>query len=269
MGRGIVWGFSLALVILGGCTPPPGAPEGGPGGGAGARPDPGVTQTPSPRLLKLDFEKEPTGRLPSDWIGVRAEMQAKGLTPPSWLYDGTWEVATVDRPPLRGKVLRQTEKQREPWVSLVRYRGAHFAPNGQLPMRYRFEVTQQPIDSPYNMPPTGDQGVQPYYLDADHYLEVVNTPGDLRVWYCDGGQPMNGRGWKMLFNRALSTGPGDARRVGGIVDVSKKTFELFYDGKPLATIQVPDIDPARPHYMALRSIGNEVNFDDVEVEKLD
>jgi len=220
-------------------------------------------------VLRLDFERTALGALPADWIGVRAEMLAQGKTPPSWLYDGTWEVANVDRGSIRGRVLRQTQQQPEPWVSFVRYRGAHFGPNGQLPMRYRFEVSQQPIASPYNLPPTGDQGVQPYYLDADHYLEVVNTPRDLQVWYCDGAQPMNGRGWKRLYSRPMTTNPGDVRRVGGIVDVQKKTFVLLYDGKPEATLQVPDLDPSRSHFMALRSIGNEVNFDDLEVEKLD
>jgi hypothetical protein len=257
----------LAIGLLVACSSPPGAPGGG--GGPGESPESGVNQTPATRLLRLDFEKDAVGTLPADWIGVRAELAAQGKTVPSWLYDGTWEVAAVNRPPIQGKVLRQTEKQPEPWVSFVRYRGKHFGPNGQMPMRYRFEVSQQPIASPYNLPPTGDQGVQPYYLDADHYLEVVNTPRDLQVWYCDGGKPMNGRGWKRLYNRPVTTQPGDVRRVGGIVDVANKSFVLLYDGKPEATLQVPDLDPSRPHFMALRSIGNEVNFDDLEVEKLD
>lgn len=258
----------LASSLLVACVSAPGGPGGG-GGPSDGEPAPGVNQTPSSRLLRMDFERASVGTLPADWIGVRAEMVAQGKTPPAWLYDGTWEVANVDRAPIRGKVLRQTQLQPEPWVSLVRYRGTQFGPNGQLPMRYRFEVTQQPIASPYNLPPTGDQGVPLYYLDADHYLEVVNTPRELQVWYCDGGQPMNGRGWKRLYNRQMTTNPGDVRRVGGIVDVQKKTFVLLYDGKAEATMQVPDFDPSRPHSMALRSIGNEVNFDDLEVEKLD
>ncbi len=266
-----VFGLALATGSLVACVASPGSPGGGGGGErqSEASPEPRLTQTPSARMLRLDFEQASVGVLPADWVGVRAEMLAQGKTPPAWLYDGTWEVASVNRSPIRGKVLRQTEKRPEPWVSFVRYRGTQFGPNGQMPMRYRFEVSQQPIESPYNLPPTGDQGVQPYYLDVDHYLEVVNTPRELQVWYCDGGQPMNGRGWKRLFNRSMATQPGDVRRVGGIVDVSSKTFVLMVDGKIEATMPVPDLDPSKPHYMALRSIGNEVNFDDVEVEKLD
>jgi hypothetical protein len=261
-------GILLAMGLLVGCTALPSSP--GEGGGGGPTPEPQVTESPPPpRLLRLDFEGDELGRLPKDWVSVSAEMRSQGQTPPSWLYDGTWEVAQVDRAPIRGRVVRQTEKQPEPWVSLIRYRGTTFGPDGQLPLRYRFEVTQQPIESPYNLPPTGDQGIQPYYLDADHYLEVVNTPNDLQVWVCDGGQPMNGRGWKRLYSRPLSTQPGDARRVGGIVDVTQKTFVLYYDGKPETTLQVPDLDASRSHTMALRSIGNEVNFDDLEVENLD
>lgn len=263
------WGLALATGVLAACSAPPGSPGGG--GGAGPKPDSSADPqaTLAPGVLRLDFEAEPEGRLPPDWIGVRAEMRAKNQTPPSWLYDGTWEVARVGLGAIQGKVLRQTQKQPEPWVSLIRYRGARFGPDGRLPMRYRFEVTQQPVASPYNMPPTGDQGVQPYYLDVDHYLEVVNTPRELLVWYCDGAQPMSPRGWKRLYGRALATGPGDARRVGGIVDVREKRFTLLYDGKPEVTLDVPDMDPARPHFMALRSMGNEVNFDEVEVERLD
>lgn len=263
MRRGILLG-AIAMV---GCTTLPGAPPGG--GGGSLEPQPAMTLAPSDRLLRLDFEGDAPGSLPRDWVSVSAEMRSKGQTPPSWLFDGTWEVAAGTHAPLRSKVLRQTEKQKEPWISLVRYRGTAFGPDGRLPLHYRFEVTQQPIDSPYNLPPTGDQGIQPYYLDADHYLEVVNTPRDLQVWYCDGGQPMNGRGWKRLYSRPLNTQPGDARRVGGIVDVPRKTFVLLVDGKPETTLQVPDLDASKAHGMALRSIGNAVNFDDVEVEKRD
>lgn len=263
--RSGVLGGVLSSVLVA-CFSAPHVPR---GGGGGLSPDPGVTQTPTPRVLRLDFEKDALGTLPSDWVVVSAEMRARGQAVPSWLHDGTWEVAQINRPPFQSKALRQTEKRPEPWISLVRYRGSHFGPDGRLPMRYRVEVSQQPISSPYNLPPTGDQGVPLYYLDATHYLEVVNTPRELQVWFCDGGQPMNGRGWKRLYNRSLPTNPGDVRRVGGIVDVPSKTFTLLYDGKPQATLQVPELDASKPHGIALRSIGNEVNFDDLEVTALD
>ncbi|MNT82104.1 hypothetical protein D3C72_2217850 [compost metagenome] len=53
------------------------------------------------------------------------------------------------------------------------------------------------------------------------------------------------------------------------MDVANKSFILLYDGKPEATMPVPDIEPSRTHFMAVRSIGNEVNFDDIEVTNLD
>ena len=80
---------------------------------------------------------------------------------------------------------------------------------------------------------------------------------------------MDGRGWRRLYSRPMMTNPGDTRRVGGIVDVEKRTFVLLVDGKPETTLQVPEMAPDEAHTMALRSIGNEVNFDDVEVERLD
>ena len=261
------WGL-MASSLLVACVNVPGTPGGGGGPTPGTpTPSPGVTQ--DSRVLRLDFENAPLGKLPADWVSVSAEMRSQGKTPPTWLFDGTWEVASINRPPIQSKALRQTEQKPEPWVSLVRYRGTHFGPDGQLPKRYRFEVSQQPIASPYNLPPTGDQGVPLYYLDATHYLEVVNTPRELQVWYSDGAEPMSGRGWKRLYNRSMTTNPGDVRRVGGIVDVTNKTFVLLVDGKPETTLQVPDLDASKPHGMALRSIGNEVNFDDLEVTALD
>ncbi|MNX66572.1 hypothetical protein D3C86_976720 [compost metagenome] len=196
-------------------------------------------------------------------------MLAKGERLPSWLYVGTWEVADVDTPTLKSRVLRQTKVQERPPVTFVRYRGAFAGgEDGKMPARYRMEVTQQPVRSPYNLPPTGDQAVQPYYLDANHYVEVVTTPRELQLWVCDGGTPDSSAGWTKIWSEALATRPYDTRRIGAIVDVPRRNFQLLYDGAPKAEATLDFIDPSRKAMVALRAIGNEVNFDDFKLEQL-
>lgn len=261
-----ILGCLIGCII--GCAAPSSIPPGG--GGGKQQPTPAPTPTPA-RLVKLDFSNAPLGPIGADspFVDVGAEMLAKGERLPTWLYVGTWEVADVDTPALKGRVLRQTKVQERPPLTLVRYRGAFAGgEDGKMPSRYRMEVTQQPIRSPYNLPPTGDQAIQPYYLDANHYVEVVTTPRELQLWVCDGGTPDSAQGWTKVWSEALSTRPFDTRRIGGVVDTRKRTFQLLYDGQPKAEATLDLIDPARKAMVALRAIGNEVNFDDVTLEHL-
>jgi hypothetical protein len=262
--------LTCAIGCMIGCA----SPASPPGGGGGSPKQPLATPAPTPtpvRLIDLDFEKAPLGAIKADvpFVDVAAERLAQGERLPTWLYVGTWEVADVDTPTLKSRVLRQTKVQERPGVTFVRYRG-EFAggQDGQMPTRYRMEVTQQPVRSPYNLPPTGDQAIQPYYLDANHYVEVVTTPRELQLWVCDGGIPDSATGWTKIWSEALSTRPYDTRRVGAVVDTRKRTFQLLYDGVPKAETTIDLIDPSRKAMVALRAIGNEVNFDAFSLEQL-
>lgn len=267
--RAINWTVGMvATGILLGCTTPPMAPGSGGGGG------PQASAPPSPDLqasYRQDFEQMPVGSLGSEapFVDVRDELVARGETPPSWLFSGSWEIADVDTAQLKSRVLRQTKVQERPPITLLRYRGTFYGQDdGAMPAHYRMQVTQQPIRSPYNLPPTGDQGVQPYYLDANHYVEVVTTPSQLQLWVCDGGVPDSSTGWTKVWAQDLGTKAGDVRRVGAEVDVATRKFKLLYDGQPMAEATLDLIDPSRTHYVSLRAIGNEVNFDDFELERL-
>lgn len=266
--RALSWTALVATSILLGCQSAPSGPGGGGGPQAAATPSP----TPVPQaLFRETFDQMAPGALPADapFVDVREELVAQGQTPPVWLYSGGWEIADVDTAQLKGRVLRQTKVQERPPIALLRYRGTFYGQaDGVMPDRYRMEVTQQPIRSPYNLPPTGDQGVQPYYLDANHYVEVVTTPNQLQLWVCDGGAPDSSAGWTKVWSEDLGTRPGDLRRVGAIVDVKARRFTLLYDGQRKAEATVDLIDPSRKAYVALRAIGNEVNFDDFELERL-
>lgn len=259
----------VATGILLGCASTPSAPPGG-GGGPLASAAPAPTPTPQAGY-RQDFEQMSVGRLGTEapFVDVRDEMVSRGQAPPTWLYSGAWEVADVDTAQLKGRVLRQTKVQERPPITLLRYQGSFYGQeDGVMPSRYRMEVTQQPMRSPYNMPPTGDQGIQPYYLDANHYVEVVTTPKQLQLWVCDGARPDSSEGWTKVWSEDLATKAGDIRRVGAIVDTKARKFTLLYDGQPKAEATVDLIDPNRKAYVALRAIGNEVNFDDFELERL-
>lgn len=260
-------GLWVALTAMVGCAPVPGGGSDG-GGGGGIPFFPSPTPSPSP-LVTIDFERFSTGTLPDSFVNVRDEVDPA----PFWLERGIWRIEDVDTPQLKSRVLRQSKLQDDPnqtWLSYLRFQAPLFGkPNGQLPPRYRMEVTQQPIASPYNLPPTGDQAIQPYFLDYNHYFEVVTTPNEIQAWVSDGGVPGSGQGWIRLWSRRMSTDAGDTRRIGAIVDVQSKKVTVLYNGHPETTLTVDLIDPSRPHYVALRSIGNEVNFDDLEIERLD
>ncbi len=267
------FGWAVGMVSLGllaGCVSTPAAPPGGGGGPLATAAPPSPTPAP-PAQYRQNFDQMPLGALAADapFVDVRDELVAKGQPVPTWLYSGGWEITDVDTAQLKSRVLKQAKVQERPPIALLRYRGTFAGQeDGVMPAKYRMEVTQQPIRSPYNLPPTGDQGVQPYYLDANHYVEVVTTPNQLQLWVCDGGVPDSSAGWTKLWEQNLGTRPGDIRRVGAIVDVKARKFTLLYDGERKAEAVVDLIDPSRPHYVALRAIGNEVNFDDFELERL-
>lgn len=267
--RAFSWTALVATGILLGCQS---APSGMPGGGGGPQASSPPSPTPAPpSRYRQDFEAMSPGSLGTDspFVDVRDELVSRGETPPTWLYSGGWEIADVDTVALKGRVLRQTKVQERPPIALLRYRGSFYGQaDGEMPARYRMEVTQQPMRSPYNLPPTGDQGVQPYYLDANHYVEVVTTPSQLQLWVCDGGAPDSAAGWTKVWSEDLGTKAGDVRRVGALVDLKARKFTLLYDGQTKAEATVNLIDPDRKAYVALRAIGNEVNFDDFELERL-
>lgn len=263
-------GLSLAwLMILAGCGAPP------PGGGGGLpspTPSPEATASALPPgpALRIDFTGMALGPLGAEapFVDVYSELQAQGIAPPLWLYRGTWEITELATGSLIGRVLHQARVQERPPITLLRYRGDFEAQHdGLMPAHYRMAITQQPVRSPFNLPPTGDQGVQPYYLDPNHYVEVVTTPTQLQVWVCDGGLPDSSVGWNKLWFVDLTTRAGDVRRIGATVDVARHQFTVLLDDQPLATIVTPMIAP-RPHWIALRAIGNEVNFADFALEAL-
>jgi hypothetical protein len=205
------------------------------------------------------FEDLAVGSVPADFVDVTTEE-----TTPSWVYPGHWAVAADEH---GNKVFMHDDVRQQPAVSFQRYRGTALGkPNGQLPEVYYAEVAMRPIRSPYNYAPTGDQGVQFFYLKYDTYLEVVIKPTSIEIWEANGAVPRSTQGWKRLWGQSLATAAGDVRRIGALVDMKAGTFTAYLDGKPLQTVKSDLLTP-RPAYLALRGIGNVVSFDDMTIEE--
>lgn len=220
---------------------------------------PSPTPTPAPKRYFTDFEKDALGSEPAEFIDVTAE----GVDVP-WVYSGNW---SISRDETGNKVFLHDDIRTQPAVSFRRYRGAALGTeNGQLPEKYYAEVLMRPIRSPNNYSPTGDQGVQFYYLSYNTYLEVIIKPNEIEIWEANQSAPQTTKGWKRLWSAPLKTEGGDKRRIGALVDVAARQFTAYLDGKPLKTVESELLKP-QPAYLALRGIGNVVNFDEVLIEE--
>lgn len=252
----------------------PSSPSPGGGGGPLPTPTPMPTPmpTPAPTPIPTRFEETfattPLGGQPADFVDERTEVDQASPSAYPWLYAGEWKVVDATGS-VTGPAFQQAQEAQQPYLTFQRFTGGVFGmTDGMLPPHYRAQITQQPIASPYNLPPTGDQGVQFFYRDPTHYVEVVTTPSALQLWVCDGGVPESSEGWTQVWEMPLTTNPGDARRIGAEVDTLTHTFTVLYNGAPQYTATLPQVDESAPHGLALRSTGNIVNFSDLVLEWL-
>lgn len=262
------YALAAASLWLTACVPNvPGAPPSpgptqygvpGPSASPAVSPSPTPTPTPAPKRYFNDFEQVPEGEEPADFADVTEE----GVNVP-WVYSGNW---AVSRDESGNKVFLHDDVRTQPAVSFRRYKGTALGTaNGQVPDKYYSEVLMRPIRSPNNYSPTGDQGVQFYYVDYNTYLEVIIKPGEIEIWEANQAAPQTTKGWKRLWSAPLKTNGGDKRRIGALVDVQAKQFTAYLDGKPLKTVESELLKP-QPAYVALRGIGNVVNFDELLIE---
>lgn len=224
-------------------------------------PTPVPSPTPTPAMghvygqqgtYDTDFSTDAVGTEPPEFINVMDDGYNY-----SWLYAGNWSVIATDS----SHVYAIDDIRPQPALSFRRYRGTDFGtPDGQLPLHYQVSVVEQPIAAdPSEYPPTGDQGVQVFYLDPTHYVEVLFKPHDLQVWECNGGVPNGYGGWNQLFEQQTDTTAGQIRTMGADVDCNTGTLVFYVDGQQLATVHSALITP-RTHWFALRATGNEVYF---------
>jgi hypothetical protein len=221
-------------------------------------PSPAATKSPLPGLYINDFSAVPVDKAPLDFVDVTQD----GPTP-DWVYRGDWHGAQDE---LGQPVLLQDQIRPETGVSFLRYTGdALGLPGGKMPPSYYAEVVVRPLESPFNYPPTGDQGTPFYYLSPTTYLEVVIKPTLLEIWEANGAAPHTTQGWHRLWYEELQTNAGDKRRVGALIDVPTGTFTAYLDGKAQGQVQSALLKPQEA-YVALRAIGNKVSFSNFRIE---
>ena len=209
---------------------------------------------------EADFERGEGG----EWVDV---LEDGHLHP--WLYPGDWQTVEAPAPGGTGtsQVYQQTVQRPQPALTFRRYAGDAFGPDGRLPDYYRAEVDARPLASDFFKPPVGDLGVQVYYLDPTHYVEVNLTPDQVEVWQADGAEPGSSRNWTLLWSRPQRFQQGRWYRVGAVVDVVNGTLDVYLDGAFVQRVQAPVIRPA-PHWFTLRAAGQAVQYDNVVIQDL-
>lgn len=191
----------------------------------------------------------------------------------SWLYSGNWSlVAAVGRTgsgsvgiePPSGRALEHNDMRPQPALSFRRYAGKAFGtPDGELPNRYTVQWQVTPINSRDDFfPPIGDQGTPVYYLDPQHYVEVLIKPDKFEVWECNGGEPLKWRGWRPMFEEDATHSAGVTYTLGAEVDSTKGTIRVYKNGQFKREVK-SDIVKPYTHYFALRGASNRVQFDNI------
>lgn len=212
----------------------------------------------------------------------------------SWLISGNWYVASsfarptpppraVRRSPLleeplaspsereilqvSGSALEFNDMRPQPALSFRRYAGKAFGTtNGELPSNYTVNLQVTPIESREDFyPPVGDQGTPVYYLDPQHYVELLLKDKKFEVWECNGGEPTKWRGWRMLYEEDATHSAGVPVRLGAEVRSGEGTIRVYKDGEMKREVKSPIVKPYA-HYFALRAGSNHVQFDDIRIE---
>lgn len=216
----------------------------------------------------------------ADWKDPKAD---DGYTQP-WLSSGTWAVTSAypavapgsdasgsrgfaSAPTTSGMALDYNSNQPQPLLSFRRYAGKAFGTdNGELPAHYQASVTLVPISARADFfPPIGDQGTPVYYLDPQHYVEVLIKPDKFEVWECNGGVPLGWKGWHPLYQEDASHSAGVAYTLGAEVDSNAGTMRVYQDGVFKREIKSGIIKPYS-HYFAIRGGSNHVQFTNISIQ---
>lgn len=166
-----------------------------------------------------------------------------------------------------GMALEFNDMRPQPALSFRRYAGNAFGTtNGELPNNYTVNLQVTPIESREDFyPPVGDQGTPVYYLDPQHYVELLIKDTKFEVWECNGGEPMKWRGWRMLYEEDASHSAGVPVRLGAEVRSGEGTIRVYQDGEMKREVKSSIVKPYA-HYFALRAGSNHVQFDDIRIE---
>lgn len=250
--------LSMLGLMVAGCTP-----SGGGGGGGNAPTPPDVPA----KEYAVEPQELPTGPATDGWTKVEDLSFATADAP---FANAISEGAMASGSFALGKwtsgngVYAQEEPGSSTKLSIRRYTGAAFGPNGIMPVRYRVEVTGWTYRI-LSSNPARDAGVvilMPYYLDATHYVICSAGPSLAEAWVCKGqlpgtSWPVGNKLWGELFSPARTV--GTATTWTGDVDVANASLALYLNGNHKGTFTHP-LMASTSHSVALASNGAQVKF---------
>ena len=210
-----------------------------------------------PREYVAAWKGSQVGKEPPEFVDVTTPTSEPWLDPGRWLL--TWHNGTM--------VYRADKEATYPYFTMRRYRGTAFGPDGQLPARYEVELTVRPYACPSFHPPIGENGILIYYLDPTHYAELNVQHESVSVWTADDARPHSGANWKH-YNAwyGIKTEVGGVRHLRAIVDTTTHQIRYWVDGKKAFNVTVPMVT-SRPHWFALRSVGNVIQFGQIRIRE--
>lgn len=255
-----VWtALSMLGLVAAGCTP-----TSGPGGGGGNAPTP---PDAPPKEYAVEPQELPTGPAADGWTKVEDLSFATADQP---LANAVSETAMASGSFALGKwtsgngVFAQEEPGSSTKLSIRRYTGSAFGPNGTMPARYRVEVTGWTYRI-ISSNPSRDAGVvilMPYYLNETHYVICSAGPSLAEAWVCNGqlpgtSWPIGNKLWGELFSPARTV--GTAMTWTGDVDVPNRSLTLYLNGDRKGTF-THSLMASTSHSVALASNGAQVKF---------
>lgn len=251
--------LSMLGLMAAGCTP-----ASGPGGGGGNAPTP---PDAPPKEYAVEPQELPTGPAADGWTKV-ADLSFATADQP--FANAVSESAMASGSFALGKwtsgngVFAQDEPGSSTKLSIRRYTGSAFGPNGTMPARYRVEVTGWTYRI-VSSNPSRDSGVvilMPYFLNETHYVICSAGPSLAEAWVCNGqlpgsSWPISNKLWGELFSPARTV--GTAMTWTGDVDVSNRSLTLYLNGDRKGTF-THSLMASTGHSVALASNGAQVKF---------
>ncbi|MBU6428439.1 MAG: hypothetical protein KGR26_05490 [Cyanobacteria bacterium REEB65] len=145
-----------------------------------------------------------------------------------------------------------------------RFVGPGAGPQGELPDRYRLEVSAWEFDYHGNDPghDPGVLAVIPYWQDVSHFVILSAQDHDSELWADDGRDP--GEPWPQA-DRLWTAAIAPTVHVGVPVtwdidvDVPNQHLTVYTDGQRSADASTPFLTDT-PHQLALAANGDEVRF---------
>ncbi len=211
---------------------------------------PAPPPTGGPGVYVSSWETHPAGVEPAEWRDV-----SSGAPRYPWLYAGDWAIA---RPPGEAPhyaVSAYTGDHPEP-LTFRRFAGSVFGPDGVLPKRFRFDAVARSTGGSRRFGGVGELAVQALYVDPTHYLEIMQVDTHFKVWWADGAEPQQSKGWRLLGQWARPYRIGEWLTFGADVDLDGGKLGVWIDGRKAGEVDIPAAMRKVSPRLTIRATGN-------------